>query len=92
MILAKTGDLIIPKTVSRVGRAGLKDGARVSIVFVQAIIGAKPHKPLTILKNAVDGVRGQTIFNGQMVEIVTDGLSVRHSIAISRAGLTNARH
>ena len=62
MVFVKPGNLVILKAAGRVVQVGLENGKCVSIEFIQAVVGAKPHEPFPILKNAVDQIIREAIF------------------------------
>ena len=55
-------DIVVTQAI-RIGRVVCIDRKAVSIVFVQSILRAEPHKPFTVLQDAVYGALRESLFN-----------------------------
>ena len=73
MIFINMGDVIAGQTVG-ISRVITIDGECISIVLVQPVLRAKPHKALTVLQDAAHNVIGQALRAGEMGESWRGGL------------------
>ena len=52
-----------------VGRIGHINGHRITVILVQPVFGAEPHKSTPVLQNGVNGVLGEAVLDGQVFEV-----------------------